>query len=469
MIPNRRTTYPFRINHSSRTHLRLAIILGRVEILEELMKAVSFGISYTDLVQKDEVLQKALNSKHYRGLSIRGAKKKDWVNASYPAESTDESDKQQKPLHLAAYYGNLQSLQWIRSSRPWECLQEFIASHPGTQQVRLLQENGAEALLQKGLGLKTILLPHLVIRGWHQVSTQSCDSEAMLHYLFSLSSDAMEAKTTLGLTPALFAVRERNVEAITALVSAGADFSARDMKARNILHHLLTPYDSASNIDIPIFQKLLSLLPPIAVANAWSQRASVNLSTPLVRWIALCGGHHCYSIDKEQLSFLLSVSKGIGLLIPDVAGNLPIHELFLKRDYEAALMVLKHSPSLVAVENGNGRTPVEILEASWRGDVCSTFSEVAVPDVGQRQSGYGWQKERPVLRRELWAVLKGKSIDSEDLEMEEVRRKLVKLDIARGVARRVSGIAKAPVKNRWNANTETDDADEDFGDIVALF
>ncbi|KAF8247996.1 hypothetical protein K440DRAFT_549813 [Wilcoxina mikolae CBS 423.85] len=452
-----------------RSHLRLAIILGRTEILEELMKTVSFGIAYAELVQKDEVLQKALNTKHYRGLSIHGAKKKDWVNASFPAESTNESDKQQKPLHLAAYYGNLQSLQWLQSSRPWECLQEFIANNPGTQQVRLLQENGAQVLLEKGLGLKTTLLPHLVIRGWRKNSKQFGNPEATLRYLFSLSPGAMEAKTTLGLTPALFAVRERNKEAVTALVAAGADFTARDTNARNILHHLLTPHDHPTSMEIPDLQEFLSLLPPAAVANAWSQRASLTLSTPLVRFIALSAALD-RPINDEILTFLLSASEGVGLFIPDIAGNLPIHELFLKRQYKAALKLLKHSPSLVAVENGNGRTPVEILEASWRGDVCSTFPEVGVPNPGEVRSNYGWHKERPVLQRELWAVLKGRPVEGGSVEVEEVRRKLVELDIARGVARRVSGIAKAPViRDRWSAATETQEVDSDFGDVVALF
>ena len=473
-------------------HLHLAVTLGRVEILEVLMKTLSFGIPYFELVEKDATQQEKLAAKHYRGLSVRGKKKGEWLNASFPAHSARQSDREKKLLHRAAYDGNVASLRWLQSARPWQCLQEYIASNQGTKHVRLLQGDNPQQLLEKGLGIGTPLLPHLVIRGWQSSATDdrcepeidTCNSKEALLYLLAQSPDAIEAKTSLGLTPALFAIREGKPEAISALVDAGANFFARDSDGRNILHQLLTPKGEVFGHGAAAFKSTLALLPADAVATAWTQRTSSTGQTPLARYISVATVRQGLDkeVDREFLSALLEASGGVGLTLADHAGNLPIHELMIRGRYLEALMVLRHAPELVAVENGDGRTPPEILEASWKRQIVGGFpygQQAAFGSNGLYQPSALFQAsariepELPALPPAMWDVLKGRQIplpeeggEAKAVSVEAVQRKLVELETARGVARRVCGIAK---HSGFELLGNIFEVDNDYGDVVALW
>ena len=473
------------------THLHLAVTLGRVEILEVLMKTLSFGIPYFELAEKGAAQQEKLAAKHYRGLSVRGKKKGEWLNASFPAHSARQSDREKKLLHRAAYDGNVASLRWLQSARPWQCLQEYIASNQGTKHVRLLQGDNPQQLLEKGLGIGTPLLPHLVIRGWQSSAADdrcepeidTCNSKEALLYLLAQSPDAIEAKTSLGLTPALFAVREGKPEAISALVDAGANFFARDSDGRNILHQLLTPKGEVFGHGAAAFKSTLALLPADAVATARTQRTSSTGQTPLARYISVATVRQGLNkeVDREFLSALLEASGGVGLTLADHAGNLPIHELMIRGRYLEALMVLRHAPELVAVENGDGRTPPEILEASWKRQVVGGFPYGQQAALGPNglyqpralfQASAQIEPELPALPPAMWDVLKGRQIplpeeggEAKAVSIEAVQRKLVELETARGVARRVCGIAK---HSGFEFLGNIFEVDNDY-DVVALW
>lgn len=92
-------------------HLGLALRLGRIEILEEFMRQISFGIYYDEYDEPDEEVRKQHAQKYYQGLNVRGGKKRDWVNYASPANSSNFSDTLVKPMYVAAHSACMASLE----------------------------------------------------------------------------------------------------------------------------------------------------------------------------------------------------------------------------------------------------------------------------------------------------------------------------------------------------------------------
>lgn len=308
--------------HGQFLHLRLALCLGRIEMLEEIMKTVSFGIPWPELEEADEELQMQ-KPQYYQGLTVYGTKRKDWASSSYPAFGTN-SDKMQKPAQVAVYYGQLESIKWLLSDRPFKCLKEFMDAHPGTMRTKLLtkQADGLGFLLQKGLGVETTLLAHLAIKGW-------ADTYPMETFRFLLSrSGALLARTNLHLNIPLYAVQEAAYENQKKVVIAElrrpeydeTDFAARDIIGRNVAHHALVPLGRGIT-DAKHLADILELLPGDVLETAWTQRIVGTSQTPLAYWLSTQVG----SLHIPTLRVILKYSKGRELGIANSEGNLPIH------------------------------------------------------------------------------------------------------------------------------------------------
>lgn len=303
-------------------HLRLALVLGRVEILEEIMKTVAFGVPWAELEEADEELQMA-KPQFYQGLTVYGVKRKDWASSSYPAYGT-KSDKMQKPVQTAVYFGQLKSIKWLLSDRPFQCLKDFMDAHPDTMKTKLLkkQGDGLGFLLQKGLGVETTLLPHLAIKGW--VKTYPMET-----FRFLLSRPgAVDARTNLHMNLPLYAVQEAGFESCKIAVVAelrktehGADFAARDSRGRNILHHALVPRGSTAIVNTKLLAEVLELLPSDVMETGWTQRILGTSRTPLAYWLSMQNGR----VHIPTLKLILKYSKGQELGIANNEGNLPIH------------------------------------------------------------------------------------------------------------------------------------------------
>lgn len=311
-----------RSRYGKSNHLRLALTLGRIEILEEIMKAVPFGIPFSELEEADEEFQMQ-KPQYYQGLTVYGTKRKDWASSSYPAYATN-SENMQKPIQIAVYYGQLDSIKWLLSDRPFECLKAFIEAHPDDMKTKLLkkQGDGLGFLLQKGLGVETTLLPHLAIKGWHE-------KYPMETFRFLLSRPgALEVRTNLSMNLALYAVQEAGLDEKKKIVveelrkpEYEVDFSARDNQGRNVLHHTLVAGTTAVT-DFKRLKGLLELLPKDVLETAWTQRKFVTSQTPLSYWLQ--SQWHA-GVHIPSLRLILKYSKGRELGIANSEGNLPIH------------------------------------------------------------------------------------------------------------------------------------------------
>lgn len=312
-------------NHSRRgvdLHLRLALILGRIEMLEEIMKTVAFGIPWAELEEADEELQME-KPQYYQGLTVYGVKRKDWASSSYPAHGT-QSDKIQKPVQTAAFFSQLESIKWLLSDRPFQCLKGFMDTHPDTMRTKLLKKQGDSLgfLLQKGLGVETTLLPHLAIKGW--VATYPIET-----FRFLLSRPgAIEARTNLHMNLPLYAAQEASDHGHKTAIIAElrkpeyeADFAARDAMGRNIVHHALVPKTMRGATDTKLLAEILELLPNDVMETAWTKRMLGTSQTPLAYWLSTQNSN----INIPVLRLILKYSKGQELGIANGEGNLPIH------------------------------------------------------------------------------------------------------------------------------------------------
>lgn len=303
-------------------HLRLALILGRIEMIEEIMKTVSFGIPWSELEEADEELQMQ-KPQYYQGLTVYGTKRKDWASSSYPVFG-NMSDKVQKPAQVAVYYGQLESIKWLLSDRPFKCLQGFMEAHSGSMRTKLLtkQGDGLGFLLQKGLGVETTLLAHLATKGW-------VDTYPMETFRFLLSRPgALLARTNLHLNLPLYAVQEASNQSHKKVLIAElrrpeydeADFAARDSMGRNIIHHALVT-EGCGIRDAKNLAAILELLPGAVLETAWTQRMLGTSQTPLAYWLSVQRGN----VHIPTLRVILEYSKGQELGIANGEGNLPIH------------------------------------------------------------------------------------------------------------------------------------------------
>lgn len=317
-------------------HLRLALILGRIEMLEEIMKTVAFGIPWAELEEADEELQME-KPQFYQGLTVYGVKRRDWASSSYPAHGT-QSDKMQKPVQTAAFFSQLESTKWLLSGRPFQCLKGFMDRYPNTMRTKLLKKQGDSLgfLLQKGLGVETTLLPHLAIKGW--VATYSIET-----FRFLLSRPgAIEARTNLHMNLPLYAAQEASFHGYKTAIIAElrkpeyeADFAARDAMGRNIVHLVLAcpggRVAGGGAKDTKLLAEILELLPNDVMETAWTQRMLGTSQTPLAYWLstqssaAYCLNTHSSQVNISTLRLILKYSKGRELGIANSEGNLPIH------------------------------------------------------------------------------------------------------------------------------------------------
>ncbi|RPB14615.1 ankyrin [Morchella conica CCBAS932] len=366
-----------------RGHTRLALTLGRITMLEEIMKTIPFGIPFEELEESDEELQQQ-KPQFYQGLTVYGTKRKDWASSSYPAYGT-ESDKKHKPAHVAVSCGNLASIKWLLSERPYECLKEFMIANPNHIRAKILkkQGDGLGFMLQKGLGVETSLLPFLAVKGWFE-------KYPMETFRFLLSRPgAIEARTNNSLNLALYAVSltARRTDLVPVLEELlkpeyDADFFARDGKGCNVLHYALSA-DEIKNM-----KKVLQMIPKEVHEVGWTQRSLGQSQTPLATWLKRTGGQ-----KLDTLRLILKYSKGRDLGIADVEGNLPLHWAYQCGLPGVLSIFTEMAPQYTRYENANGRTPMEIATSLFLSDVYCNPPE-GLP--------YSWQLRWTAVDRQIY-------------------------------------------------------------------
>ncbi|KAF8473823.1 hypothetical protein BDZ91DRAFT_339191 [Kalaharituber pfeilii] len=329
---------------SSFDSFAMALRLGKTRIVETFMKETGCGPNFEDFEQPTGVVK----PQYYLGLSINGKKRKDWAKAANPNNNSGWTTSTEKLLHFAAFYGNLDSVHWLLSERPYHCIQEFLTLHPKNRRAKLLAaQSNLKQIVEDAIGIGSEILPHLTIKGWN-----GKNSAALLQFWFSKFPHLLESRNCRGLTPFLFAAAFDNVEAMKETISAGADVLAKDADQRNIVHIAA----QSSNLE-----SILSCLPK-----------EMNIKD-LVKHRAICKGisatvwYHIIEANCHlpSLKYLISISNGHGLEIINGDGNLPLHQAVSKGRVEVTELLLDARPDLINKENANGRTALDIVNDTF--------------------------------------------------------------------------------------------------------
>lgn len=115
--------------------------------------------------------------KYYQGLSVYGTKRKDWATAGRDTSNVNPEERH-SPLHIAAFEGSLESLEWFLTDGPLRKYKEFV----GNNQDNLYLKKLADA---EG-GVDKTLAGWLDARGSSQVPTKTI--RFLIRYRSSRSS-----------------------------------------------------------------------------------------------------------------------------------------------------------------------------------------------------------------------------------------------------------------------------------------
>ncbi|KAH9862150.1 hypothetical protein IAQ61_010353 [Plenodomus lingam] len=458
---------------------RYAIDLGRISLLQHIIRRTGAGMPLDNLVKKSgvEVVKKPNN---YQGLSVHGKKRADWANAGRQTQCETQQDHHPPLLH-AARLANLESVEWFLSDAAPRCYREFANVHQEDVRIQNLGKaiGGLEASINNWLGLRAHLLIHCVIL--HKTTP---DAEELLRYLCKTRPEAIESRSSSGLTPLHLAFSLHRVKMIKILIEAGANQTCRNNARDNIVHSLLTTgfKNDETDEDITRLRELLNVIDPRLIPSLFEERTTElpGAATPLARWLHTYVKPSRYNQEGNQarekfLSVLLEFSKGEDLSIINAEGDTPVHSVVRAGADSLLPVMLKCRPELLFRENATGRTPYEMAEDAYllkqvfndppsllpsspcpaaRGFDFYRFSmQPTVGIIAEEAERFieGLTKDARSNTEKVWEVCKEIAAKSQG-----TKRKLVKLVEANEVAKRLT--------KRKGSQTEEDKASVNSGE-----
>lgn len=317
----------------------------------------------------------------------------------------------------------------------------------------------------------------------------------LVKYLVKSSPSAVNKRSSNGLTPLSLTFSLARYPLAKLLIDAGGDQTIRDTaNGYNLLHLLLvgnsgsgTPFSYSGSgyfvrHDVPIITKLLDLLDPSVLGDMFTQRNSYTsgAATPLHYWLTytnfLCGCKDRAEDEEEMFKTLLKYSKGEELQMINGAGETPLHTLVTMKKFSLMRVLLDFNPMLLYRENATGRTPAEVAYDEYMADKVR-----AEPDLIRRWRGNNYgvshadrnpesfvKSESGLAATGAWGICK------EVVEKHAGKRRLVSLNEANEVARRLAETRKMEERNRYRLRKrgeehgeEQEDEMEDTGDVVS--
>ncbi|KAH1375251.1 hypothetical protein KXW98_005362 [Aspergillus fumigatus] len=470
--------------------LTVAMQLGRVRCLAELIKRMGAGIQLDKLAEQSGVEIKE-KPKYYQGLSIHGKKRADWAAAGrgiLPVQPEEEKP----PLLVAAREGNLETVEWFLGTAPGRYYMEFTECHQRDKRVKRLTMGklGVERSITNWLNRRRDLVLHCAL-----FAKPTAESERLVKYLVQHVPHCLEVKSVDGYTPLMIAFSLVRPTYAKILIKAGADQTVRDKKGCNILHHLFCGVSSPSVERLDDFQKMLGLVDPSLVSSLLVERSSHGPGslTPLAMWMmralnttntySVYGNGSNYEGDNqmETLRIILDFAQSTGqkhLELLNGAGNSIMHDAVRCQLLKTLEILFERRPDLLHRENASGLTPAEVAEASWVTEVTSNppgwerryrftySSQYGESLVDRRPESFVEEgDEAPTMKRRIYDFCRSKA---ETLREPDVKRRLVTLFEANEVARRLvakdlqenQNFGGAARRRRWDKHDEREFGDE---------
>lgn len=440
-----------------------ALRLSRIRCLDELIKQTGIGLPLDKLLKKSgvEIVEKP---KYYQGLSIHGKKRADWAAAGRGMTSQRVGNEHPPLLH-AAKEGSLEGIEWFLSDAPARCYAEFAEKNKADKRLRHLEKanGGIRRAISDWLELRQKLVLHCAIMGPWDVDR----TPKILDYLMQTFPMTLDTKaSSTGQTPLHLAFSLGRYVTAKQLIAAGADQTCRDSAWNNIIHALL---GSASHKAAEVF-KMLKLVDKRLLGSLFTERNS-EAATPLSQWLKNS------NTSCEILEHLLSLSPDLAELdMVDGAGDTPLH-IVTKRGLSSLMrIILNKRPEMLYRENATGRTPAEMAGDSWTSSCFGKPPHIPRdPNNGGYWSHSSGSSTALVHRSPLDFLPKKEShgdgptstwnLCRERMEKDEkaggVKRKLVSLNEANEVARRLGKRQKRAAVTGESGDEEDDDHDTD--------
>ncbi|KAL1998839.1 hypothetical protein VTN02DRAFT_5497 [Thermoascus thermophilus] len=445
----------------------LAIGLGRLRCLTELIRRTGAGIRLDDLVEQSGVAVPE-KPKYYQGLSVYGKKRADWAAAGRGNRPTRPLEMH-PPLLLAALKGSLASVEWFLSTAPARYYAEFTATHRHDERVKqlALAKGGVEGSLATWLGSSRDLVLHCAV-----LSHETDESERVVRYLIQNVPSSLETQSADGYTSLSLAYALRRPRFARILIEAGANQAVRDRHGNNLLHLLLWSPGYRACDEADSLQPFLDLLDPRLVPSLLVERSSDKPGslTPLARWMQKSSRPRCPPGDVrsrdnlnthresdrqvEILRVILDFADGTGqkhLELLDGAGNTPLHDAVRLQLPRMLALMLARRPDLLCRENATGSTPADLAAEAWVDQVTSRPPRMPVERPSPSSSDDPLQENRPLVERspEVFVHAHPKDRKTERCALYELccdkaagsgtpKRRLVSLVEANEVARRLA-------------------------------
>ncbi|KIX96415.1 uncharacterized protein Z520_07681 [Fonsecaea multimorphosa CBS 102226] len=344
----------------SKADFDLAVRLGRVDMIGEMIKSTGFGFPLQKVFQKSGI-QLEEKPKYYQGLSVYGKKRKDWAEAGrtgYRARQV-ESDVG-VPLLAAAVEGNLKTTEYFMSDAPLRHYLEFAETLKEDKRIQALAlaKGGIRGTLNAWLSTRNYLALHIgVLSPAKKDGTQPC-----FDFLLEKMPHAVDVRSAEGKTPLHLAFEVGRYYAAKKLIAAGASQVTKDSVGHNILHTVLDtiPADRPALLDSVLRMLDQELVAPLLHERCSSVESTGN--TPLAVFLSHINAATGW---EESLKLILSLSGGKDLEKPDGAGDYPLHAVVRRGHQELVKFIVEYRPGLLYWENATGMTVCDVVTTTY--------------------------------------------------------------------------------------------------------
>ncbi|KAK4153422.1 ankyrin repeat-containing domain protein [Chaetomidium leptoderma] len=348
----------------------LAVELGRVELLGEIIKRTGAGLPLEHLV-KNTGLELQVKPEFYQGLTVYGKKREDWATAGRdmvggPGGTTTS------PLLLGAFVGRIETVEWFLSDTPLRQYLAFAKSKAARDDVKLKHlaqaPGGFDGAISKWLNDQNELVLHAAI-----YAPPSKEATELVSYLVKSQPSLLDVRAANGATPLLLAYRLGRLDAAKILIDAGADQTTKDQERNNLLHVALHNTPS-----VKMLKPMLDLLDRGALVPMLKERNKLEQGgrTPLHQhcFVATVNGFPYITASAviRMIKLLTNISPETAkqaFKMLDGTGDTPLHTLLAKNaDPTIVRAVINFDQSLLCCENAVGRTPAEVAHDIYLSD-----------------------------------------------------------------------------------------------------
>ncbi|KAL4918997.1 hypothetical protein BDW62DRAFT_56761 [Aspergillus aurantiobrunneus] len=358
----------------------LAMRLGRLRCLEEMIKRTGAGLPIDKLAESSGVETKE-KPKYYQGLSVHGKKRADWAAAGGGMPVAQAMDMS-PPLLIAAREGNLAVVEWFLGTAPGRYYTEFARAHRKDARLRKLSltAKGMERTILEWLSSRRDLVLHCAV-----LSKPTAESRHLVEYLIDNMPHCLDLKSADDYTPLAIAFQSHKLEFAKTLIKAGANQAVRCKDGMNLIHLALSPKGDFGNMRL---SKMLSLIDPRLIPSMLIERCSAppGSLTPLAFWMSRAWSHN-ESHALPALHTILDLAESTGqkhLELLDGSGNTALHTAVNSLRGELLNLFVERRPDLLHRENAVGCTPAELAENKWIAKMTS--DPPMAPSVSSRSA-----------------------------------------------------------------------------------